>query len=154
MNDVIAREILGAPVTVKIGERELCLSYPVHNIFMYRQLTGDSLFSRDNWNKIDFEANYKNWIACLWAGLHTLDEADGEWKAPIARSELEKSIGFTNAAPVHNAMVNALTAWMPKKKESAPDPQEPNQAQPANQQSPEPTTDSQTTGHALAVASD
>lgn len=162
MNDLISREILGDPVTVTIGKSEHSLSYPAHNIFLYRQLTGDSLFRHDNWNKIDFEANYTAWLSCLWAGLHAQQPADAQhaepwWKAPYTRAELENLIGFSNAAALHNAMVAALTAWMPKKKESIPQEQmDPIQKTDAERVPVKTTTEisSQPGGQELATASE
>lgn len=164
-SDIISREILGQPVMVTIGGREHPLTYPVHNIFLYRQLSGDSLFRFDNWKKIDFEENYDAWLACLWAGLHAQQPADSEhaepwWKAPYTRSELEMLIGFANAPALHNSMVAALTAWMPeekrpqKKSEEAVLPIEslPIEILPIEEKKA--TKDSEASGHELAVASD
>lgn len=116
MTDLITNEITGGAVPVTIAGRECRLSYPLHAIFLYKKLTGESLFQFDNWNKIDFEENYECWIACLWAGLHELGP-DG-WSAPYTRQELEPLVGFENGAILHTKMVEALTAWMPKPKKT------------------------------------
>lgn len=118
--NLISSEITGPPVTVIIADRECVLSYPLHALFLYKKLTGDSLFSFANWSKLEFEGNYECWIACLWAGLHVQD-ASGSWKAPYTLPELEQLVGFNNAMEIQTKMVAALTAWMPKEKKSQQD---------------------------------
>jgi hypothetical protein len=116
MTDLITNEITGGAVAVTIAGRACQLSYPLHAIFLYKRLTGESLFQFDNWKRIDFEENYDCWISCLWAGLHELQ--DGKWLTPFTRPELETVLGFSNAGDIHASMVEALTAWMPKAKEA------------------------------------
>jgi len=117
MTDAITREITGEAVSVSIAGRSCALSYPMHNLLVFKRLTGLSLFARESWDKLDFESDYDAWMACLWAGLHELG-ADGSWSAPYSKAQLELLINLGNAADIHNAMFRALTAWMPKKKET------------------------------------
>jgi hypothetical protein len=119
MSDAIQSEITGPPVMVAIGGRELPLSYPLHALFLYKRLTGDTLFLFTNWQKLDFEENYECWMACLYAGLHQ-QQRDGSWRAPYSRVELEIMINLSNGPEIHRAMVAALTAWMPKEKKTQP----------------------------------
>jgi hypothetical protein len=117
MADLISEEITGAAVTVSIAGRESVVSYPLHNILLFKKQTGLSLFVADSWDKLDFEEDSEAWTACLWAGLHVRQE-DGSWTAPFTLEQLNRPgvIGLQNAVSVHNAMFRALTNWMPRKK--------------------------------------
>jgi hypothetical protein len=113
MTDLITEEITGRPVAVTIGKGRFCLSYPLHNILLFKKQTGLSLFDKKTWDQLDFEENYEAWIACLWAGLHYLGEHG--WQADVVKADLERNVGFHNAPALHGAMFEALTNWMPKK---------------------------------------
>jgi hypothetical protein len=115
VSDPISEEITGKPVTVEIAGRVCLVSYPMHNILLFKKQTGLSLFIAANWNQLDFEADSDAWTACLWAGLHVRQD-DGTWASPFSRAELDLLIGLGNAVQVHNAMFCALTNWMPRKK--------------------------------------
>ena len=116
MTDIITREITRKQESVTIAGRECRLSYPMHNVFAFKAQTRQSLFARNTWDLLDFEANYDAWMACLWSGMHEL-QPDGSWKAPFTRPELELLIDIGNGTEVHNAMFRALTNWMPQKKQ-------------------------------------
>lgn len=117
MTDLITEEITGAIVTVELGGRECVVSYPMHNLLLFKKQTGLSLFAADSWNRLDFEEDSEAWTACLWAGLHQR-QADRSWISPFTLDELNDPhlIGLGNAVRVHNAMFRALTNWMPRKK--------------------------------------
>jgi hypothetical protein len=117
MTDLITEEITGAIVTVELGGRECVVSYPMHNLLLFKKQTGLSLFDHESWNRLDFEEDSEAWTACLWAGLHQR-QADESWIAPFTLEQLNDShlIGLGNAVRVHNAMFRALTNWMPRKK--------------------------------------
>lgn len=117
MTDLLTTEITGEPVTVSLRGSAHAIAYPMHNILLFKKLTGLSLFAAATWSKIDFEEDSESWTACLWAGLH-VRQADGTWKAPFTLDQLNdpRVIGLQNAVSVHNAMFRALTNWMPRKK--------------------------------------
>jgi hypothetical protein len=117
MTDLISEEITGAAVTVSIAGRECVVSYPLHNILLFKKQTGLSLFIAGSWDKLDFEEDSEAWTASLWAGLH-VRQADGSWTSPFTLEQLNRPdvIGLHNAVSVHNAMFRALTNWMPRKK--------------------------------------
>lgn len=124
MNDILSQEITGKADRIVIAGRVCTFSYPMHNTILYKQLTGESLFNVESWNKISFEENYKCWMACVWAGMHEQLPPDAEhpepyWKAPFSFAELEPLIDMSNAPDVHLAMFTSLTRWMPKKKKPA-----------------------------------
>jgi hypothetical protein len=119
MTDILDKEISGAPVTVDIGDRVCPLAYPMHNVILYKQKTGDSLFDSSAWPKIDLQADPERWLACLWAGLH-VQWPDKSWKSPFSLDELGGLVDFGNAALLSVAMVKALTAFMPKAKDAPP----------------------------------
>jgi hypothetical protein len=129
MTDVLEKEILGAQVTVEICGSVRPIAYPMHNVIVYKQQTGDSLFDSKAWPKIDLEQDPERWLACLWAGLHQ-QQSDKNWKAPFTIEELGGLVDFSNAAEISIAMVKALTAFMPKAKEVLP-----NAAAPAAEES-------------------
>jgi hypothetical protein len=113
MTDVLEREITGGRVAVKIRGSLQSLAYPMHNVILYKQQTGDSLFDAKAWPKIDLQADPERWLACLWAGLHE-PQSDRSWKSPFTIEELGALVDFGNAAEISVAMVKALTAFMPK----------------------------------------
>jgi len=119
MTDILDKEITGAPVTVDIGDRVCPLAYPMHNVILYKQKTGDSLFDSSAWPKIDLQSDPERWLACLWAGLH-IQWPDKSWNSPFSLDELGGLVDFGNAAPLSVAMVKALTAFMPKAKDAPP----------------------------------
>jgi hypothetical protein len=117
--DVLEKEITGGPVTVEIRGSLRALAYPMHNVIVYKQQTGDSLFAAESWQKIDLQTDPERWLACLWAGSHE-QQSDKSWKAPYTLEELGALVDFGNAAEISIAMVKALTAFMPKAKEVSP----------------------------------
>jgi len=119
MTDVLEKEITGAPLTVTIRGSVRPIAYPIHNVIVYKQQTGDSLFDGEVWAKIDLQLDPERWLACLWAGLHEL-QSDKSWKAPYTLDELGGLVDFGNAAEVSIAMVKALAAYMPKAKDVPP----------------------------------
>ena len=124
MKDVLDQEITGSPATVLIGGRSHQLAYPMHNIIVYKQRTGDSLFDVEAWPRIDLKQDPERWLACLWAGLH-LQQEDKVWKAPYTFEELGALVDFRNAGEISSAMVKALTRYLPKPDPKAPAPGEP-----------------------------
>jgi hypothetical protein len=116
---LVTEEITGAAVTVSICGRECVVSYPMHNLLLFKKQTGQSLFVAEAWRRLDFEEDSEVWTACLWAGLHSRQD-DGSWTSPFTLEELNRPdvIGLHNAVRVHNAMFAALTSWMPRKKTS------------------------------------
>ncbi len=125
--DLLDQEISGPAITVRIRGVERPLAYPLHAVILYQQLTavaatktspavaGDSLFKKENYDKIDLGTDPDRWLKCLWAGLHEL-QPDRSWKAPFTLDELGALIDFSNAGDVSIAMVRALTQSMPKAK--------------------------------------
>jgi len=123
MTDLITRELTGKPITVTIGGRELPVSYPMHNILLFKQQTGLSLFAgSETWAKIDFLDDFPTWLRCLWAGLHQR-QADLTWKAPFTLEELELLVGL-NAITISAEMTRALVAFLPLRKDADPEPEE------------------------------
>jgi hypothetical protein len=120
MADILDHEINGAPVTVNIRGTERPLCYSMHNVIVYSQLTGDSLFVKASFEKIDLAKDPEKWMACLWAGLHELSPDKKTWVAPFTLAELGALVDFTNAGDVSVSMVRALAASMPKPKEKDP----------------------------------
>jgi len=127
MTDIITTEIARAPVPITIGGKECTISYPMHNLFVFKHASGLSLFRRPTRDKLDFEEDYDAWISCLWAGLHARQD-DGTWVSPFTRAQLDGLIDFGNAPDVHAAMFQALANWMPRKKDPA---------EPQNDEAPE-----------------
>jgi hypothetical protein len=87
-------------------------------------LRGDSLFLRQDWQKIDLELDPERWIACLWAALHQL-QPDGEtWKAPMTKAQLAGMIPPNNEARlISNKVAEAFAQCFPRAKpakEAAP----------------------------------
>jgi hypothetical protein len=121
MTDVLAKEILGEQVTVAIRGSVHPLAYPMHNVILYKQRTGDSLFDAKVWPRIDLQQDPERWLACLWAGMHQ-QQTDKSWKAPLTLEELGGLIDFRNAGEISTAMVNALIQFMPR---ADPDPKAP-----------------------------
>ena len=113
MTDILGKEITGGAITVEIRGSVHALAYPMHNVIVYKQQTGDSLFDKEAWPKIDLEQDPERWLACLWAGLHER-QPDKSWKAPFTIEELGALVDFGNAAAISVEMVKALTASMPK----------------------------------------
>lgn len=115
MTDLITEDITGKPITVTLAGREFPLSYPMHNLLLFKKLTGLSLFAgADVWAKLDFQDNFEIWLACLWAGLHGR-QADRSWKAPYTLEELELMVGL-NAATLSERMLQALAQFLPEPK--------------------------------------
>jgi hypothetical protein len=113
MQDVLEKEIAGGePVTVRIRGTERPLAYPMHAVILYKQLTGDSLFARENYDKIDVREDPERWLKCLWAGLHQF--AEGKWMAPVTIEELGALVDFSNAGEISVQMAKAITQAMPK----------------------------------------
>jgi hypothetical protein len=117
--DVIERELVGAPVEVTIAGRVCRLRYAMHAIILYKQQTGDSLFSAESWKRIDLEQDPGRWQALLWAGMHE-EQPDGTWKAPFTLQELERELNFATALELRLPLVQAVAAWMPKKEDPVP----------------------------------
>ena len=126
--DVLEKAITGQRITITICSREHALDYRLHNVIVYEQETGDSLFDLESYRKIDLAADPARWLACLWAGLHE-QQADKSWKAPFTLDELGALVDFSNAPAISIAMVKALTAWMPKPKKEDTSPNAPAPAQ-------------------------
>jgi hypothetical protein len=117
--DILEKEITGEVVTVEIRGSVRPLAYPMHNVILYKQQTGDSLFDSKSWPRIDLQQDPERWLACLWAGLHE-QQSDKSWKAPYTLEELGGLVDFSNAAAISIEMVKALTVYMPKAKEAIP----------------------------------
>jgi hypothetical protein len=117
MKDLLQQEITGAPVTVRIRGLDRTLAYPLYAVILYKQLTGDSLFVKASFEKIDLATDPDRWLKCLWAGLHVFNR---EWSVPFPLEELAVLIDFSNAGEISIAMARALTQSMPKaRKEDA-----------------------------------
>jgi|SRR5579871_4816717 hypothetical protein len=119
MTDVLTKEIVGEPVTVNIRGSIRPLAYPMHNVILYKQKSGDSLFDSKAWPRIDLEADPERWLSCLWAGLHQ-QQPDKTWSSPYTIEELGGLIDFSNAPDITTAMVKALTQFMPRAKDKNP----------------------------------
>ena len=119
MTDILEKEITSGPVPVSIRGSIHPLAYPMHNVIVYKQQTGDSLFDTQAWPRIDLQQDPGRWLACLWAGLHQ-QQSDKSWKAPYTIEELGALVDFGNAAEISIAMVKALLQFMPKPKDDAP----------------------------------
>jgi hypothetical protein len=148
MTDVLKKEITGELVTVEIRGSVRPLAYPMHNVILYKQKTGDSLFDAKAWPLIDLSKDPERWLACLWAGLHE-QQSDKSWKSPSTIEELGALVDFGNASEISIAMVKALTSFMPKAKDPVPNgaaPGEPAQSQ------PEPSPTSGSSGLELVAA--
>ncbi len=114
-DDVIERELAGgAPVTVVIAGTARPLRYTMHAVAIYKQLTGDSLFVKENFEKLDLVEDPDRWLKCLWAGLHELQPDRASWKAPLTLAELGGLIDFANATPIAEAMARAMMQALPK----------------------------------------
>lgn len=135
--DLLDQEITGLPITVRIRGSERPLAYPLHAVILYKQLTGDSLFAKEVYDKIDLSTDPERWLACLWAGLHEF--VDGKWKVYCTREELGSLIDFSNASEISIAMVRALTQSMPKVKKENSSPKEAAPGEP-EPESPKPPT--------------
>jgi hypothetical protein len=150
MIDALAKEITdGGPAEVRIRGVMYLLAYPMHNVIVYKHQTGDSLFAAANWLKVDLEEDPERWLACLWAGLHQ-EQSDHSWKAPVTLAELGGLVDFSNASQITRAMVQALTSYFPKRKDSA----SPNATAPAEESRPaqsEPTATAPTSSSSTPV---
>jgi hypothetical protein len=125
MPDALDIEITdGGPVTVTILGKVHPLAYPMHNVMLFKQQTGKSLFDAQTWPQIDLEENGDLWLACLWAGLHE-KQPDKTWKAPYTTEELDEGLEFSSARIIARAMVKALTRYMPKAQNANPNAQAP-----------------------------
>jgi hypothetical protein len=112
MRDALEKEIAGDAITVQIRGTERPLAYPMHAVILYKQLTGDSLFVQNAFDKIDVREDPERWLKCLWAGLHVF--AEGKWTAPLTFEELSALIDFSNAGEISIQMAKAVTQSMPK----------------------------------------
>jgi hypothetical protein len=146
MKDVLEKEISGAPVTVLICGSARPLSYAMHNVILYKQQTGDSLFDREVYARIDLKQDPERWLACLWAGLHE-QQSDKSWKSPYTLEELGALVDFSNAAEISIAMVKALTAHMPRPKED----ESPKVQAPEAEKEPMPAAPQNLTGSGLEL---
>jgi hypothetical protein len=118
MNDALEKQITGEPVTVTICGTPRRLEYRFAAIIAYQEKTGDSLFDRSAYGRIDLAKDPKRWLACLWAGLHE-PQPDKSWKAPFTFEELTGLVDLSpeNAAEISIAMVRALRSYFPKAKD-------------------------------------
>ena len=146
--DALKVAIVGEPVTVTIRGTVRPLAYPMHNVILYHQRTGDSLFDSTAYVSIDLQKDPERWLACLWAGLHEL-QSDGSWKAPFTLDELGALVDFSNAGEISVAMVKSLTSYMPKRKDAVP-----NESAPGEPAQSKILPISESSGPARAVASD
>lgn len=120
MADVLTKEIIGDPILVAIRGSEYVLAYPMHNVILYKQRTGDSLFDPKSWPMIDLQNDPERWLACLWSGLH--QKTDNGWRSPFTIEQLGELVDFSNAGGISVVMVRALTQFMPKAKDGDVDP--------------------------------
>jgi hypothetical protein len=140
MMDVLQKELAGGdPITVRIRGTERVLAFSMHAVILYKQLTatagdpkavppvpaylGDSLFLRENFDKIDVRQDPERWLKCLWAGLHEF--VDGKWIVAVTLEELGALVDFSNAGEISLQMAKAIAQAMPKadpaaKKDPAP----------------------------------
>ena len=113
MDDLLDREILGEPVTVKLGSETYTLAYPISALILYKQKTGDNLFQTENWYKISPQEDLERFLACLWAGLQT--------KHPdLTYERVGQLVNFANANVLVVAISRAFSAYFPKAKEASP----------------------------------
>lgn len=133
--DVLAKEIAGGdPVTVRIRGTERVLAYPMHAVILYKQLTGDSLFVKESFEKIDLASDPERWFKCLWAGLHQFDGV--KWTVPVTIDELGALVDFSNASDLSVQMVKAILQAMPK-----PDPAKSKEADSKKELAPQPAAE-------------
>lgn len=120
MKDALDKEITGAPVMVAILGTVRRLEYPMHNVIVYKEQSGDSLWDYSCWKKIDLQVDPVRWLACLWAGLHQ-EQPDQTWKAPFTLDELKSmKIDYESAVEITTAIGKALLSFFPKAKEADP----------------------------------
>src|SRR5579872_2264329 len=99
MTSVLDKELSGAPISITIRGSVHDLSYPMHNVILYKQKTGDSLFDPASWAKIDLTNDPERWLACLWSGMHR-QQPDKTWNAPFTLEELGALVDFSNAGAI------------------------------------------------------
>jgi hypothetical protein len=117
MPDALDIEITdGGPAEIMLRGTVHRLAYPIHNVIVYKRQTGDSLFAKTSWSKVDLEEDPERWLACLWAGMHQ-EQPDHTWKAPFTLEELGGLVDFSNSNAITLAMVKAMISYLPKKKE-------------------------------------
>jgi hypothetical protein len=147
---ILYKEISGAPVTVKIRGTERPLLYTLNAVILYKQRTGDSLFDKDAYLKIDLQKDPGRWLICLWAGLHRPPDKPGDgWREEVTLDELAALIDFSNAAEISLQMSKALVQSMPKAPEGAKSPKDAAPGEPA----PSPSSASPSSTPELAGAS-
>jgi hypothetical protein len=146
MTDALEKQITGEPVTVLIAGTARRLEYRFAAIIAYQEKTGDSLFDRSTYQRIDLAKDPKRWLACLWAGLHE-KQPDKSWKAPFTFDELTGLVDLSpeNAAEISIAMVNALRSYFPKAKDE-PVPKDAAPGELAQNPTTSPTSPSSTPG--------
>jgi hypothetical protein len=151
MNDLLERELTGsAPATVNLGGEEYPLAYPMHAVILYKQLTGDNLFEGGEcWQRIAPLVDPERFIACLFAGLHTYDSTNDEWKYPLTRKNIQSLVDFGNVNKTVAAITSALTRFFPKAAAASGEPAPPApQATAGGESSPSPIS-----GRALVTTS-
>jgi hypothetical protein len=110
--DLLEKEITGAPVTVTLGGEEYTLAYPISAIILYKQKTGDNLFRRESWQKVAPVEDPERFLACLWAGLQT-------HHPDMSIDKLGGLVDFHNAAELNLAIARAIASYFPQNKEGA-----------------------------------
>ena len=112
--DALEKQITGEPIMVAIGGISYRLEYRFAAIIAFQEVTGDSLFNREIYPRIDLVQDPKRWLACLWAGLHQQQD-DESWKAPFSFQKLSGMINLDpdSAGRISIQMVKALMAYFP-----------------------------------------
>lgn len=122
MTDAIEKQLTGHPVTIAICGETRRLEYRFAAILAYQEKTGDSLFDREAYARIDLTRDPKRWLACLWAGLHV---KQGEaWVPSVTIEQLtdELDLDVRKAGEISRKMVEALATYFPKPEPAAKTP--------------------------------
>lgn len=117
---------------VKIGGRDLALVYNMRAVLLYKQKTGDNLFSGAALHAIGPASDPERFLWCLWAGLQSQ-------QPDITRDFLEENINFAEASDLLKSIVAAIADDFPE-------------ARPANP--PEPETAPATPPEAMILQAD
>jgi hypothetical protein len=98
---------------VSIGRRDLSLVYNMRAVLLYKQKTGDNLFSGAALHSIGPASDPERFLWCLWAGLQSQ-------QPDVTRDFLEENVNFAEASDLLKSIVAAIADDFPEARPANP----------------------------------